>query len=505
MTVACSTRWASPRATSSVTSRPFVRCFRFSRTTTIGGTSVKRASSVSGGTCSALIRPIPASWPPNRFRKSWRWPSALTTKPARPASNLLPASDKWLCTIILVSTMRRAWNFHSAGQLVFGRGAVEQLGEMLARRKLWRVLLVTDERLIEAGLVDRVMQPLFDAKITVEVFRGGKPEPPVTTAIVAAEAAKHIAPHCVLGLGGGSNMDLAKIVAVLLTHGGEPARYFSFDNVPGPVLPLACLPTTAGTGSEVSHAAVLTDTANHIKVSTLSQFLRPSLAVVDPALTDDCPRQVTADSGIDALTHAIEAYTAIDFDQLDAPDGSPVAYEGRYPLGECLAEKAISLIGQHLVPVVEDGTNTAARDGMALAATIAGLAFSNCAVALVHALEYPLGGAVHVSHGAGNGLLLPFVMRYNLPVRKAALARVAALLGEDVGGLSEDASAERAIAAVERIRAAIGIPQRLRDLGVKQDQLCGFAEKAFAIKRLMGTNPRAPTQDDLLEILRQAY
>jgi alcohol dehydrogenase class IV len=401
--------------------------------------------------------------------------------------------------------MRTSWSFHSAGQLVFGRGAVAQLGSLVGRRKLGRAFVVTDERLVAAGLVERVVQPLAEAHVAVEIFRGGEPEPAISTAIVAADAAKRFGPDCIIGLGGGSNMDLAKIVAVLLAHGGEPARYFGFDNVPGPVLPLVCLPTTAGTGSEVSHAAVLTDTANHIKVSTLSQFLRPALAVVDPALTDGCPRQVTADSGIDALTHAIEAYTAIDFDQLDAPDGVPVAYEGRYPLGECLAEKAVSLIGQHLVAAVQDGANQAARDGMALAATIAGLAFSNCAVALVHALEYPLGGAVHVSHGAGNGLLLPFVMRYNLPVRKASFAKIAALLGEDVVGLSQDAAAERAIAAVERIRARIGIPQRLCELGVKCEQLAGFAEKAFAIKRLMGTNPRQPTQADLLQILEDAY
>jgi alcohol dehydrogenase class IV len=249
----------------------------------------------------------------------------------------------------------------------------------------------------------------------------------------------------------------------------------------------------------------LTDKANHIKVSTLSQFLRPALAVVDPELTDGCPQQITADSGIDALTHAIEAYTAVDFDQLNEPDGAPVAYEGRHPLGDCLAEKAIELIGLHLIAAVQDGANKAARDGMALAATLAGLAFSNCGVAVVHALEYPIGGAVHVSHGAGNGLLLPFVMRFNLPVRKAAFARIAALLGEDVCGLSEDAAAERAITAVERIRAAIGIPQRLRDLGVARDQLPLFAQKAYAIKRLMNTNPRLPTQADLLGILEQAY
>jgi alcohol dehydrogenase len=401
--------------------------------------------------------------------------------------------------------MRTSWSFRSAGQLVFGRGAAQQIGSLARRINLSRVFLVTDQRLTEAGLVERVVVSLVSAGIQVEVFLGGEPEPAVTTAIEAAESAARFAPDGILGLGGGSNMDLAKIVAVLLAHGGQPGKYFGFDNVPGPVLPLACVPTTAGTGSEVSHAAVLTDTANKIKVSTLSQFLRPTLAVVDPAFTDGCPRQVTADSGIDALTHAIEAYTAIDFDQLEAPNGAPVAYEGRYPIGECLAEKAIRLIGQHLVTAVENGANKASRDGMALAATTAGLAFSNCAVALVHALEYPLGGAVHVSHGAGNGLLLPFVMRYNLPVRTAAFAKIAELLGENVSGLSEQAAAERAVSAVERIRDRIGIPQRMRDLGLKREQLPALAEKAFAIKRLMGTNPRRPTQADLLEILNQAF
>jgi alcohol dehydrogenase len=401
--------------------------------------------------------------------------------------------------------MRTSWSFRSAGQLVFGRGAASQIGPLARRINLSRLFLITDQRLASAGLVERVVLSLADAGIQVEVFQGGEPEPAVTTAIEAADLAAQFAPAGILGLGGGSNMDLAKVVAVLLAHGGQPAQYFGFDNVPGPVLPLVCVPTTAGTGSEVSHAAVLTDAANQIKVSTLSQYLRPALAVVDPAFTDGCPQKVTADSGIDALTHAIEAYTAIDFNQLDAPDGAPVAYEGRFPIGECLAEKAIRLIGQHLVSAVQNGADKAARDGMALAATTAGLAFSNCAVALVHALEYPLGGAVHVSHGAGNGLLLPYVMRYNLPVRRAAFAKIAELLGENMTGLSEQAAAERAVAAVERMRAAIGIPQRLRDLDVRREQLPALAEKAFAIKRLMGTNPRQPTQADLLEILNQAF
>jgi alcohol dehydrogenase class IV len=401
--------------------------------------------------------------------------------------------------------MRTTWNFHAPGQIVFGRGAIQQLGMLLAARRIKRAFLVTDERLEAAGLIERVTTPLRDVAIELDVFSGGSPEPAIELAVQATAAARTFEPDCVIGLGGGSNMDLAKFVAVLLAHGGEPAQYFSFNNVPGPVTPLVCIPTTAGTGSEVSHAAVLTDTANKMKVSTLSQYLRPQLAVVDPAMTDSCPREVTADSGMDALTHAIEAFTAIDYDELDVPNGEQVAYEGRHPLGECLVEKAIALCGQHLVAAVQDGTNKTARDGMAMAATIAGLGFSNCGVALVHAMEYPVGGAVHVSHGAGNALLLPYVMRYNLPIRHAAFARIAELLGAKMPELTVEAEAERAIHAVERMRTLVGVPTRLRDLGVKREQLPEFAEKAFAIKRLMNNNPRRPTQEDILEIYRQAY
>jgi alcohol dehydrogenase class IV len=401
--------------------------------------------------------------------------------------------------------MRMTWNFHTAGQLVFGNGAARQLGGLLAKRKLRRAFVVTDKQLMAAGIAPQVMQSLTEASLSTHLFDEGAAEPSIEVAVKAAEWAKAFQPDCIVGVGGGSNMDLAKIVAVLVTHGGSPEKYFSFGNVPGPVLPLACVPTTAGTGSEVSHAAVLTDTANKMKVSTLSNFLRPALAVVDPELTLTCPPKVTADSGIDALTHAIEAYTAIDYPRLDMSLDEDVAYQGKHPLGDCLAEKAISLIGRHLVTVVKDGSNRAAREGMSLAATLAGMAFSNCAVALVHALEYPLGGAIHVSHGAGNGLLLPYVMRFNLPERKAAFARIAELLGEDISGMTEDTAAERAIAAVDRLRSEIGIPHRIRDIGGKRDQLPEFAAKAFAIKRLMAVNPRQASEADLLGILEAAY
>lgn len=401
--------------------------------------------------------------------------------------------------------MRTAWQFHTAGQLVFGWGAVRQLDSLLLRRKFLRVFLVTDRILAGNGILDRVRGPLVDAGLDVDVFDGGEPEPSLDSAMKTLERARRYKPDVILGLGGGSNMDLAKVTAAALSHGGSPRDYFGWDRIPGPVVPLVCVPTTSGTGSEVSHAAVLTDTDNAIKVSTLSNYLRPVIALVDPELTISCPAKVTAESGIDALTHAIEACTAVDFDKMELGEKETAAYEGRTPLGECLAEKAITLIGKHLITAVRQPDNREAREGMSLAATMAGMAFSNCAVALVHALEYPMGGELHVSHGAGNGLLLPFVMRFNLPERRQSFARIAMLLGEDVSGHDESASAEFAIIAVEKLKRAIGIPERIRDIGGREDQLARFAEKAFAIKRLMMVNPRPATQDDLLGILRDAF
>ncbi len=401
--------------------------------------------------------------------------------------------------------MRYSWNFFTSDQLIFGSGSIEQLGDLATARDLKRVLIVTDPALVNAGIVQQVRQPLDAAAITVGIFDAGEPEPSLQTADAAIEFARDFAPDAILGLGGGSNMDLAKIVAIVITHGRTPADYFSWDNVPGPIMPLICVPTTAGTGSEVSHAAVLTDTANEIKVSTLSNYLRPALAIVDPKLALTCPPQATADSGIDALTHAVEAYTAVDFDQLDVPPEQTSPYAGRHPLGDCLAEKAIGLVGTHLVHAVQDGSNLEAREGMALASTLAGMSFSNCGVAVVHALEYPLGGALHCSHGAGNGMLLPYVMRFNLPERTEAIARIGQLLGVDTSGMDTQQAAEAAISAVEQLKKAINIPDRIRDIGGSEEQLPGFAAKSYAIERLMLLNPRRPSEEDLLGILKDAF
>jgi alcohol dehydrogenase class IV len=400
--------------------------------------------------------------------------------------------------------MHSSWSFYTAGQLTFGRGAVGRLAGEAAGEGWRRALLVTDANLRDAGLVETVARPLKEAGCQLEVFDEGEAEPSIETAARAIGRAARYQPDVIVGLGGGSNMDLAKITAAVQTHGGEASSFFGMDKIPGPVMPLVCIPTTSGTGSEVSHSAVLTDPANQIKVSTQSNYLRPALALVDPELSYSCPRQVAADSGIDALTHAIEAYTAVEFDKLVVPPGESCAYVGSFPLGDCLAEKAIQLIGDNLVAAVNDADEQA-RDNMALAATLAGMAFSNSGVALVHALEYPLGGVLHCSHGAGNGLLLPYVMKFNRPAREAAFARLAWLLGVDTSGMSEQQAGDKGIERVEKLREQIGIPLRIRELGGREDQLPMFAEKTFAIQRLFWLNPRRATLDDVLGILQDAF
>ena len=401
--------------------------------------------------------------------------------------------------------MRTTWNFHTAGQFHFGPGAVELLPEILRRHGWNRVLLVTDPALVRAGVAATVRQQLERAHAHVELFDEGVPEPPLELGNLCAERARAAQVQALVALGGGSNIDLAKIAAVLLAHGGQARDYVGDDVVPGPVAPLICLPTTAGTGSEVSGSSVLTDTDRHMKVGILSNHLRPAVAVVDPRLTLTCPRQVTADSGIDALTHAIEAYTAVENEDFPLPEGERSIYQGRNPMGDMFAEQAIRLVATHLRRAVAEPGNLAAREGMALAATLGGLAFSNVGVAAVHALEYPLGGELHCSHGAGNGLLLPFVMQFNLPARTRRFAQVASWLGESTAGLDESRAAQLAVTAVERLKADIGIPARLRDLGATPQQLPTFAQKAFAVKRILRVNPRTVTEADLLGILEAAY
>tara|TARA_B100000686_G_scaffold96384_1_gene103046 strand:- start:1 stop:1206 length:1206 start_codon:yes stop_codon:yes gene_type:complete len=400
--------------------------------------------------------------------------------------------------------MRTTWNFNTAGQLVFGRNAVDQIGDRVRQMGARRLLLVTDQTLLDAGLVDRVSAPLRAADVTVEVFAGGSPEPPLHAVNDAIAAARDCGAEVLLGLGGGSNMDIAKAAAVVLTHGGAVKDYAGDQVVPGPVFPLILVPTTSGTGSEVTAAAVLNDTDQGAKFSILSNHLRARFAVVDPLLTVSCPPAVTAASGIDALSHAVEAYTAVDNEAFPLPAGEATIYQGRHPLGDLLAERAIGLIGENLRRAVNDGDDLDAREGMALASTLAGMSFSNSGVAVVHALEYPLNDTVHTPHGVGCGLFLPYVMRFTGPARPQQMARIAELLESGDPVQPDDSAVERAAAAVEKLNADIGIPLRLRDVGISEAQLPAMADKAFTVKRILRVSPRAVAHEDLAAILRAA-
>lgn len=400
--------------------------------------------------------------------------------------------------------MRTTWSFQNAGQVIFGRGAAAQLGEIAGQLSAQRVLIVTDTTLVDAGVVDQVRTPLIDAGVAVEVFDGGEPEPPVYAVDAAIDIARETGADLLLGLGGGSNMDIAKAAAAVLAHGGEVMDYAGDQIVPGPVFPLVLVPTTAGTGSEVTAASVLCDSETGSKFGILSNYLRAKVAVVDPLLTVSCPPSVTAASGIDALTHAVEAYTAIDNEDFPLPEGERTVYQGRHPLADVLAERAIELVGQHLRRAVEDGNDLEAREGMALGALLAGMSFSNVGVAVVHALEFALNQAAHTPHGLGCGLLLPYVMEFNAPARLQRTAKIAELLGEDISGLNEESAADRAIVAVKQLKADIGIPAGLSDVGVQAEQIPEMAELTFRIKRILRVNPRDVTEEDLEAILNSA-
>ncbi len=400
--------------------------------------------------------------------------------------------------------MRGEWRFYTAGEIVFGRGTVQRSGEVVRGLGARRACLITDPGLVAAGLHEPVLASLEEAGVKVDLHEGGQPKPTIEAVEASAAALQDRGYEALVALGGGSNIDLAKAVAVLLRHGGAVEAYFGEHLVPGPVLPLVAVSTTAGTGSEVSAASVLADPVRKRRGAILSNHLRPWAAIYDPLLTASCPRQVTADAGVDALTHAVEAYIVADH-RLESGPELPGIYTGRSPLTDALAERAIALVGRYLRRAVYRGGDLEAREGMHLASLLAGMAFSNAGLTAVHALEYPVGVATGCTHGAGNGLMLPYVMDYNIAACPERLATVARLLGEAVDGLAPREAAARAVVAVKRLNDEVGIPLHLRDLGIIEEELRPMAEATAEIRRLLEANPRPLDVDALEDILRAAW
>ncbi len=391
--------------------------------------------------------------------------------------------------------MQQFGTIRAPREIIFGSGQRHVLGAV-ARRLGHRALVVTDARLAEDADFLAMLADLQDKGLAVRVETGTLPDVPVETAVAAAEAARDFSADLVIAVGGGSCLDMAKCMALLLSHGGQPQDYYGELKVPGPVLPLIAVPTTAGTGSEATPVAVLSDSARVLKVGISSPYLIPTVALCDPDLTLTCPPGLTAIAGADALTHAIEAFTAVRR-PLTASLTQERVFIGKNTLSDQFALNAISLLWQGLEKACTDGSDADARAQVMQGATFAGLAFGVAGTAAAHAIQYPVGALTHTAHGAGVACLMPYLMDWNRPVIGEDLAQIAAVTG--LG------SAEAVIPAIAALFDRIGIPPTLAALGLAEDQIDGVAEQSCGIERLIQNNPRPIDRAGMTRLLHAAY
>ncbi|RDV03399.1 iron-containing alcohol dehydrogenase [Undibacter mobilis] len=387
--------------------------------------------------------------------------------------------------------------------LVFGAGQRQALSGY-AKALGSRPLVVTDERLGADPEFLRLISSLMQAGLQVRVFDGTIAELPMECIAAAVDAGKAHGADLVIGIGGGSCLDAAKVAAVLLTHGGKAADYYGEFKVPGPVLPLISVPTTSGTGSEVTPVAVITDPDRAVKVGIASPHIISHTAICDPELTYSCPPGLTAVSGADALTHAIEAFTAIRRE----PTGSIVhehVFLGKNVLSDNYALLAISHIAASLKRAYDDGDDTQARERLMLGATMAGLAFGTAGTAAAHAVQYPVGAMTHTPHGAGVAVMMPYVMEFNRGHCEPELAEIGKAMGLDRAERTMSEQAGATIDAVEKLFASIGIPKTIADLGVVQSQLGLVAEQAMGSARLIKNNPRLIELSTMANLVEAAF
>lgn len=383
----------------------------------------------------------------------------------------------------------------SPRELIVGSGQRRALG-LMAKRIGQRALVITDERLAADPDFLAMVSDLENHGLRVQIDSGTLPDVPAETTVVAADAAREFAPDVVIGVGGGSCLDMAKCVALLLAHGGQPQDYYGELQVPGPIVPLIAIPTTAGTGSEVTPVAVLSDSQRKLKIGISSPHLIPLAAICDPDLTLTCPPGLTAIAGADALTHAIEAFTAARR-ELTTELTQERVFIGKNALSDQFALKAISLLWEGLEAAYTNGKDLSARTKVMQGATFAGLAFGVAGTAAAHAIQYPVGALTHTAHGAGVACLLPWVMEWNRPAIGEELAQIATAMGL--------ADADAVIPAIAGLFARIGIPSTLATLGLAEDRLDWVAEQSCGIARLIQNNPRPLDQSDMRRLLDAAF
>lgn len=375
--------------------------------------------------------------------------------------------------------------------IIAGSGASGQVGEEVKKLKVKKGLLVTDRILVKLGLLGEIQQSLQQSQIQFAVFDKVFTEPTVDYVKEGLEAYQTSGCDFLLAVGGGSAIDTAKAISVMATNPGSLQSYMGLGKIPEKGAPLVALPTTAGTGSEVTQVTIITDTETDVKMLIGSPFLIPEIAIVDPLLTLSMPQNLTAATGIDALTHAIEAYVSL--------KAQPMTD------GYCLS--AIELISGNLRQAWTNGNDIAAREKTMIGALQAGIAFSNSSVALVHGMSRPIGAYFHVAHGASNAALLGVVMEFSLTGNPGRYAHIARAMGEDINGLTDFEAAQRGAAAVRGLIKDVAIAS-LRELGVDRNKLYRLAPRMTEDAIASGSpanNPRQATKEEIIELYEFAY
>ncbi|MDQ0218174.1 iron-containing alcohol dehydrogenase [Peribacillus cavernae] len=381
-----------------------------------------------------------------------------------------------------------AFTYFMPTRVESGSGISKKTGEMIKELGATRILIVTDQGIRAAHLLEGIEKSLFDANLAYEIYDEVEPNPSAETIRKGTEYLKQYQSDAVLAVGGGSSIDTAKAIAVMAKNAGSILDYEGVGKIPNPPLPIIAIPTTAGTGSEVTNSTVVTNKDTSFKLGVLSTYVFPSLAILDPDLTLQLPQGITAATGMDALTHAIESYTS----------------KAASPVSQAFAMQAIKMIGENLTKAYFVGTDIESRENMLVASMIAGAAFSQSRLGNVHAISHTLGGVFNIAHGIANAALLPFVMKFNLPACQEKYKDIAIALGNDVTGLSTMQAAEKAIDSVIEMNQTMNIPLNIKELGVSMELVPKLVEDAMRSGNVF-INPRLTKAEDIQSIIENAY
>ena len=381
-----------------------------------------------------------------------------------------------------------AFTFQTTPSILSQAGATAKIGAIMAEAGCRKVFFVTDAGILDLGLAQAALDSFSEAGIETVVFSDVQADPPEATILSAVETARRAGCDGVASVGGGSSLDTAKLVAVLLSGEQPIADIYGVGKVKGGRMPLVLAPTTAGTGSEVTPIAIVT-TGEAEKKGVVSPQLLPDWAILDAELTVGLPAHVTAATGIDAMVHAIEAFTSV---------------HKKNPVSDCLAREALALLGANIRTACFDPENRQARGDMLLGSLLAGMAFANAPVAAVHALAYPLGGHFHVLHGLSNALVLPHVLDFNMPEARAHYAVLGPIVFPELAGRTEAEAANGLVEGFRKLGPELGMKTRLRDVGVSHNNLPKLAEDAMKQERLLVNNPRTMTYEAALAIYETA-